>query len=190
MIKLNSASLLWKCLSIRPALTTTGSSGSGQLLNKSNGTTTSSVKTESYSGFLSSVFGRNFVTNEPSAAGASSDLSKAVSELGTPPKRAPNVFALYVKSAFKRMPADMPLKEKFVKAAEEWRVLSNEQKDEYKKEMTDGLVRYRQDMAAFLNSMSPEALTEFKKLRKVGKLIFIHLSNLIACSLTYFLMTG
>lgn len=179
MIKLNSASLLWKCLSAhgsRPALTASGSSG---LLSQSNGTT-SGVKTESYSGFLSSVFGRNFMTNEPSsAAGASSsDSSKAATlgEFGTPPKRAPNVFALYVKTAFKRMPADMPLKEKFVKAAEEWRVLSNEQKDEYKKEMTDGLVRYRQEMAAFLNSMSPEALAEFKKLRKVFNAYFYPLS--------------
>lgn len=174
MIKLNSASLLWKCLSVhgsRPAVTATGSSG---LLKQNNGTT-SSVKTESYSGFLSSVFGRNFVTNEPSSAGANPDSAKTVTEFGTPPKRAPNVFALYVKSAFKRMPADLSLKEKFVKAAEEWRVLSNEEKDEYKKEMTDGLVRYRQEMAAFLNSMSPEALAEFKKLRKVCIPIFIHL---------------
>lgn len=160
MIKLTTASLLWKCLTVqggRPAAL----NASGLLNNNKTGNSGTTFKPDLFS---APVLARAFVTNEPSSAGAS-DASKVIG-LDGPPKRAPNVFALYVKSAFKRMPSDMSLKEKFVKAAEEWRQLSDEQKDEYKKEMTDGLVRYRQEMAAFLNSMSPEALAEFKKLRK------------------------
>ena len=84
-----------------------------------------------------------------------------------PPKRAPNVFALFVKNSFKKMPSDMALKEKFVRAAEEWRALSDAEKEEYKKEMTDGLVRYRQEMSAYLEKLSPEEMVEFKKMRKV-----------------------
>ncbi len=162
MIKLTTASLLWKCLTVqggRPAAL----NASGLLNNNKTGNSGTTFKPDLFS---APVLARAFVTNEPSSAGAS-DASKVIG-LDGPPKRAPNVFALYVKSAFKRMPSDMSLKEKFVKAAEEWRQLSDEQKDEYKKEMTDGLVRYRQEMAAFLNSMSPEALAEFKKLRKVS----------------------
>lgn len=93
--------------------------------------------------------------------------SSSGSTLPSPPKRSLNVFAIFVKDRFKLMPSDMPIKEKFVKVGEEWRSLPVEQKEHYKKQMADGFVQYRQEMANYIESLSPEQLVEYKKQIKV-----------------------
>lgn len=107
-----------------------------------------------------------FTVTEVSSA-ANDTSSKDISLIDAAPKRTPNVFALFVKDSFKKMPSDLPFKERFQRAAQEWRSLSDDQKGEYKKKMTEVFVRYREDMASYLESLSPEQLAELKKLRKV-----------------------
>lgn len=85
----------------------------------------------------------------------------------TPPKRSLNVFALFIKDQFKKYPSDMPVKEKFVKAGQDWRSLTVEEKEVYKKMTTENFVQYRKDMTAYYESLSPEALTQYKQLIKV-----------------------
>ena len=66
------------------------------------------------------------------------------------------------------MPADLPIKEKFVRAGQQWRAMSEEEKAAYKREMADNLVSYRQEMQTYLDSLSDEQLAEYKRLQKVG----------------------
>ncbi|KAJ6225242.1 hypothetical protein RDWZM_003787 [Blomia tropicalis] len=106
---------------------------------------------------------RDFMTSETSVYSSTTSVK---SSLPVPPKRSPNVFALFVKNSFKDMPADLPVKQKFIRAAEEWRELSENQKEEYKKQMTEGLVQYKKQMADYLDSLSPQELDDFKKQRK------------------------
>ena len=147
MFKVNTAGIFWKCLA----------SNSRSIVG-GNG---SYIAPTSWSMALS----RDFMTSETSVYSSTTSVK---SSLPVPPKRSPNVFALFVKNSFKDMPADLPVKQKFIRAAEEWRELSENQKEEYKKQMTEGLVQYKKQMADYLDSLSPQELDDFKKQRKVS----------------------
>lgn len=162
MFKLNTASLLWKCMSVH---------GCRQVVSNQIPGTSVAVKncainnqnTASWSTLLT----RDIFTVTEVSSAANDTSSKDISLIDAAPKRTPNVFALFVKDSFKKMPSDLPFKERFQRAAQEWRSLSDDQKGEYKKKMTEVFVRYREDMASYLESLSPEQLAELKKLRKV-----------------------
>lgn len=163
MFKLNTASLLWKCLSVHGCRQVVSNQITGTSVAMKN-CAINNQNTISWSTLLTRDL---FTVTDVSSEANDTSSSKASSLLDAAPKRTPNVFALFVKDSFQKMPSDMPFKERFTRAAEEWRSLSDDQKDEYKKKMTEVFVRYRQDMAAYLESLSPEQIAELKKLRKV-----------------------
>lgn len=95
---------------------------------------------------------------------------EAVSErlkLPPPPKRSLNVFALFVKDQFQKYPSDMTVKDKFIRAGQDWRSLSEDEKEVYKKLTAESFVQYRKDMNDYFNSLSAEAKAQYQQLVKV-----------------------
>lgn len=109
----------------------------------------------------------NFARSISLDSSYSSTSSFSSSTIPHPPKRSSNVFALFVRDCFKRMPLDMPVKEKFAQAGQEWRQLSPEQKDYYQKMGAEEFVKYKTAMDNYLKSLSPEQVDQFKQMKKV-----------------------
>ncbi|KAF7490743.1 hypothetical protein SSS_02902 [Sarcoptes scabiei] len=86
--------------------------------------------------------------------------------LPEPPKRSSNVFALFIKDCFKRLPADMPVKEKFSIAGKEWRQMSDEDKEPYLKLGSEEFIKYKTAMNEYLKSLSASEMDQYKKNKK------------------------
>lgn len=97
--------------------------------------------------------------------------SSSLSSIPDPPKRSSNVFALFVRDCFKRLPSDMSVKEKFVQAGQEWRQLSPEEKEHYQKMGTEEFVKYKTALNSYLESLSPEEMVQFEQKKRVIKII-------------------
>ncbi|KAH9413539.1 hypothetical protein DERP_008017 [Dermatophagoides pteronyssinus] len=83
-----------------------------------------------------------------------------------PPKRSSNVFALFVRDCFKRFPTEMPVKERFARAGQEWRQMTPEQKEHYQKMSTEEFVKYKSAMNEYLGTLNDEELAQFKRIKK------------------------
>ncbi|KAH9491175.1 hypothetical protein DERF_015907 [Dermatophagoides farinae] len=83
-----------------------------------------------------------------------------------PPKRSSNVFALFVRDCFKRFPSDMPVRERFSRAGQEWRQMTAEQKEHYQKMSTEEFVKYKSAMNEYLGTLNEEEMAQFKKMKK------------------------
>lgn len=125
---------------------------------------------------LSLSYNRSFSISSslffPAASSGSQQQQQTPSSSSTitippPPKRSSNVFALFVRDCFKRFPTEMPVKERFARAGQEWRQMTPEQKEHYQKMSTEEFVKYKSAMNEYLGTLNDEELAQFKRIKKV-----------------------
>ena len=135
-----------------------------------------------------SIYGRTYVTNSYGSNNSvlcglslnrffANETSQAKEGLKAP-KRSPNVFALFIKEQYKAFPDNMSNKERFNLIADKWRNLPEDEKDVYRKMMAENMIKYRQEMAAYMQSLSPQEIEELNKFKQVFIDFLLKLLNL------------